>query len=266
MKNSQTYIESGVLELFVYGTLPEKEMVEVAQDVSQDHELLQEVVEIENNLMHLAKAAAPSEPKGVIALREYIYNRKETKVIPLSRKRTPIITFIGWAAAFILLAGVGYLYTENSQLENRIVETERTLLLQESKTQIVETDLNKTKGLLNIIRKQDLITVPLGAQAIAPEAYASVYWDTQNGKAYIDVQGLPEPPEGKVYQVWSLTLEPLTPTSIGVLDQYDVAGNQIFELNNPNESEAFGITLEPEGGSASPTLEQLYTLGVVSAS
>ena len=28
-------------------------------------------------------------------------------------------------------------------------------------------------------------------------------------------------------------------------------------------AEAFGITLEPAGGSVSPTLEQLYTLGKV---
>ncbi|WP_405223104.1 anti-sigma factor domain-containing protein [Dokdonia sp. Asnod1-B02] len=265
MKNSQTYIDSGVLELFVYGTLPEEEMVEIAREVSQDTALLQEVVEIENHLMHLAKAAAPGEPKDVSVLRKYI-NDNETKVIPLSRKQTPIVAFMGWAAAILLLAGIGYLYTENNKLEDRIVDTERELLLQEGKTQVAETNLDQTRGLLNVIRKQDLIAVPLGAQAIAPEAYASVYWDKKSGKAYIDVKGLPEPPKGKVYQVWSLTLEPLTPTSIGVLDQYDASGNQIFELSNPNESEAFGITLEPEGGSASPTLEQLYTLGVVASS
>ena len=38
-----------------------------------------------------------------------------------------------------------------------------------------------------------------------------------------------------------------------------------FTLENANESEAFGITLEPEGGSETPTLEQLYTLGAVGA-
>ena len=265
MRNSQTYIDSGVLELFVYGTLPEKEMVEIAHEVFQDKLLLQEVVEIENHLMHLAKAAAPGEPKDVSSLKKYL-SSGDTKVIPLSRKRTPVIAFIGWAAALLLLAGVGYLYSENNNLEDRIVDTERALLLQEGKTQVAETDLNQTKGLLNVIRKQDLIAVPLGAQAIAPEAYASVYWDKESGMAYIDVKGLPEPPKGKVYQVWSLTLEPLTPTSIGILDKYDPIGNQMFEFSNPNQSEAFGITLEPEGGSSSPTLEQLYTLGVVATS
>ena len=41
--------------------------------------------------------------------------------------------------------------------------------------------------------------------------------------------------------------------------------NKVFALANPNESEAFGITLEPAGGSESPNLEQLYALGVATS-
>lgn len=265
MRDPQAYINTGVLELFVYGTLPEDQMVEVASEVAQDQILLEEVEAIESHLIHLSKSVAPGEPVDFSHVRKYL-EEAQTKVVPLSRKRTPITSYLGWAAALVLLAGLGYLYIQNTKLEEQLVDTERALLLQESKTTLAETDLKKTKDILNVIRKRELITVPLGAQAIAPEAYASVYWDQENNKAYIDVKGLPEPPEGKVYQVWSLTLEPLTPTSMGILDQYDASGNQIFELNNPNQSEAFGITLEPAGGSESPTLEQLYTLGVVATS
>ena len=63
MKDPQTYIDSGVLELFVYGILPEEEMVEVAHIVAQNPVLLQEVISIENSLMKLASAAAPA-PQG----------------------------------------------------------------------------------------------------------------------------------------------------------------------------------------------------------
>ena len=37
----------------------------------------------------------------------------------------------------------------------------------------------------------------------------------------------------------------------------------VWILENTNESQAFGITLEPEGGSETPTMNQLYTLGEV---
>jgi len=48
------------------------------------------------------------------------------------------------------------------------------------------------------------------------------------------------------------------------LDSFTADTNKIFTIKNANNSEAFGITLEPEGGSITPTLEQLYTLGAVS--
>ena len=76
--------------------------------------------------------------------------------------------------------------------------------------------------------------------------------------------GLPEPPEGMVYQVWSLKLKPaLTPTSIGLLSDFTTENNKLFAVSNTGNAEAFGITLEPTGGSKSPTMEQLYTLGAV---
>jgi hypothetical protein len=85
-----------------------------------------------------------------------------------------------------------------------------------------------------------------------------VYW---NKVVYVDAAGLPEPPKGMVYQVWALKLNPLTPTSIGLLDKFDDNNQRIFAVNNTGDAEAFAITLEPAGGSLNPTMEQLYTLG-----
>jgi anti-sigma-K factor RskA len=106
----------------------------------------------------------------------------------------------------------------------------------------------------------------LGGQDVSPTSYAKAYWNIEDQKVFIDAKGLPEPPDGFVYQVWSLKLSPLTPTSVGLLEDFATDENKIFALNNPNDSEAFGITLESAGGSESPNLEQLYTLGVVATS
>jgi hypothetical protein len=48
-----------------------------------------------------------------------------------------------------------------------------------------------------------------------------LYWNKETEVVYIDAAGLPEPPKGMVYQVWALKLNPLTPTSIGLLDNFD---------------------------------------------
>ena len=78
------------------------------------------------------------------------------------------------------------------------------------------------------------------------------------------IRDRPEPPEGKVYQIWSLKLSPtLTPTSIGLLEDFKGNNEKLFAVSGTSDAEAFGITLEPAGGSKSPTMEQLYTLGKV---
>lgn len=93
--------------------------------------------------------------------------------------------------------------------------------------------------------------------------YVTVYYNKEENIAYIDAKGLPTPPEGKVYQVWSLIMDPLTPGSIGLLGDFENTENKFFKIENIPFPEAFGVTLEPEGGSESPILSQLYTLGMV---
>ena len=128
-----------------------------------------------------------------------------------------------------------------------------------------QAEITSKEMLLQEIRDKDVSVIALGGQTVSPSSYAKAYWNKEEQKVIIDAQGLPEPPEGFTYQVWSLKLDPLTPTSLGLLDDFASQDNKLFTLENANESEAFGITLEPEGGSETPTLEQLYTLGAVGA-
>lgn len=66
-----------------------------------------------------------------------------------------------------------------------------------------------------------------------------------------------------VYQLWSLTLDPLTPTSLGTLPIEKESYNKLLRIDNAYDTQAFGITLEEAGGADAPTLERLYTLGVI---
>mgnify|MGYP003669932385 FL=1 len=72
-------------------------------------------------------------------------------------------------------------------------------------------------------------------------SYDKAYWNKEEKKVHIDAKGLPEPPDGFVYQVWSLKLNPLTPTSLGLLKDFKVDENKIFAFANPNESSCKGI-------------------------
>ncbi|MGE5942837.1 MAG: anti-sigma factor domain-containing protein [Flavobacteriales bacterium] len=265
----KAYIESGILELYVAGALSEKENKEVYDLMQQHPEILQEVLEIESAIVKLTGSVPQNNTnKSLEIIKKALgFNGPdEAKIISLVKPKYNWITYTGWAASLILAIGLLWTVTQNNQLKSDIqtVETQKSQL--EIEIEYAKTSLNKAKTLISVLRDENITQVALTGQGPFAATYAKVYWDIDARRIFLDVDGLPDPPQGMVYQVWSLTLNPLTPVSLGTLDQFTTDENKIFEIDNPNQSEAFGITLEPAGGSASPTMEQLYTLGVVAAS
>ncbi|RZN83066.1 MAG: anti-sigma factor [Winogradskyella sp.] len=256
----KAYIESGILELYVAGQLSEQENQEVYELTQKHPEILQEVIAIETALTQLSASASP-HATDFNTIKNKISSNPD--VIELKPKTTHWVAYTGWAASVLL--ALGLLWTLNTK--NTLEEDIQTVTLEKQvlETQIEDArnNLANTKDLLNAIRAKGILAVPLDGQGNFDASYAKVYWNKGNNTIYLDAQGLPDAPKGKVWQVWSLTLNPLTPTSLGTIDNFNTDDNKIFAIVNENESQAFGITLEPEGGSKTPTMEQLYTLGVV---
>ena len=260
----EKYIASGILELYVAGSLSEAENKEVYNMMLEHPEVLQEVLDIEAAIIKLTKAAAPEDKVTFSSILNKLKGTdNDTKVVTLNKPKSSWYNYTGWAAAVILGGGLLWMNNQNSALETQVSEIQIEKDFFETQIEDLNSDLADSKKIINVFRDKDIISVPLAGQAIYPEAYAKAYWNKADKTVYLDLAGLPEPPEGKVYQVWSLTLNPLTPTSLGTIDDFKGDDNKIFNLENANESQAFGITLEPAGGSVSPTLEQLYTLGVI---
>jgi len=264
----EKYIASGVLELYVAGVLTEEENTEVYQFAREYPKIREEILSIEASVLELTKSVTPKfkQRKDFDDLKVRIGERKDTKVVQFPDQKTNWSLYSGWAAAILLGIGVAWFYVQNDQLKTdiKVVEQQNQVLEQ----QIFEArgSLASQNDLLENLRDKNITVVPLGGQEVSPDSYAKAYWNKEQDKVFIDAQGLPEPPDGMVYQVWSLKLDPLTPTSMGLLEDFASDDNKVFTLNNPNQSEAFGITLEPAGGSEAPNLEQLYTLGAVASS
>lgn len=268
------YIESGILELYVAGALSETENQEVYELMLKHPEILQEVLEIEAAVIKLTAATSRGVNSSLLSLikEKLIFNKEDTKVVSITQPTYNWLTYGGWAATIILGVGLFWTLNQNNTLKSDLQTAESDLRAAEIEQSYLETQiadaktgLEANKQLLSVLRSKDIISVPLGGQGDFANTYAKVYWDKETDRIYLDAQGLPEAPEGKVYQVWSLTLNPLSPTSLGIIEDFNTDDNKIFEITNANESQAFGITLEPEGGSESPTMEQLYTLGVVAS-
>lgn len=262
--STEEIISSGKLELYVTGSLPIEEAAEMAEAIEKDPQLRKEVEAIEAALLDLASSVSPGTSSSVW---QRILNsiRSVRTLDDTGSKSTNWAAISGWAAAVLAVGGIFWLLNTNSSLQEEleITSTEKSDLQDQLKD--TESQLASSEEILDILRSKDFNTIVLpGNQAVAPDAFAKVYFDKTNKVAYIDSRGLPAASGTNVYQAWSLKLDPLTPTSMGLLDQANEVEEGIYKFENVPDPEAFGITLEPAGGSETPTLTQLYTLGTVS--
>jgi anti-sigma-K factor RskA len=269
--NNNELISSGELELYVAGLLSEERSIQISEIIEQDNKVRKEVEEIENVVMRLAKESTTSKQQDFSdVLKKIVTDRiaDDPKIISLDNKsketdKQKSFSFskvAGWAAAAVFLILFGIQFQNNDEINKSLnASIEDKEALQDS-IQQQQFELNFKENLLATITSENTKIIELAGQDISPASKVKVFWDTDNNKVVIDAKSLPEAPQDMVYQVWSLKLEPLTPTSLGLLENYS-ANKELFVLENTNASEAFGITLEPAGGSKTPTLEKLYVLG-----
>lgn len=255
------YIDSGILELYVYGLLSEAENEEVNQMAKKHPQIGQEIIAIEKAIVNISTGFSPFLSADNYEKIKAKLELKHSKVIPLVG-RNKRLQYMGWAAAVLLLVGLGYEYNKLNQAQSLVATAEAEKAKVQEALVSSEIKSKQTQDALAIVRDVKNTVVTLGGQAVSPQSYAKAYYNKDTQVVYIDAVGLPEPPQGMVYQVWALKLNPLTPTSIGLLENFST-DQKLFAVDKANGAEAFGITLEPAGGSKSPTMEQLYALGKV---
>lgn len=265
-------ISSGELELYVAGMVSDGRAVEISNLIKTDKDIKKEVEAIEKIIMKLAKESTVSKQQDFSKVLKQIVSQRvliqDGKTISKNKNKTSkyilLNSYIGWAAAAVFLIFFAFQYQQNLQVtENLMVYTQINEEL-ENKIKAQNFSLDQKEELLSTVISENTKMIDLAGQEVSPESLVKVFWNTEMNKVVIEAENLPEAPEGMVYQVWSLTLEPLIPTSIGLLEDYS-PDKALFTFYNPNASEAFGITLEPAGGSKTPTLEQLYVLGALKA-
>jgi anti-sigma-K factor RskA len=65
------------------------------------------------------------------------------------------------------------------------------------------------------------------------------------------MNGVPAPPAGKVYQMWLIPKDGSAPVSQGLMDEAALSKPAV--VKGIASAAALGITVEPVGGSATPT-------------
>ena len=117
---------------------------------------------------------------------------------------------------------------------------------------------------LSVLSSPDYQAIALVGTDVSPESAARVFWNPGAEQLYLSPGNLPEPPADRQYQLWAIVDG--NPVSAGVFEVAPDAASLQALSSQITQASAFAITLEPRGGSPSPTLEAMYVQGAVSDS
>lgn len=276
--NIQAYIDSGILEAYVNGSLSEEESRKVDELAEQHPEIRQELLEIQQalavfaasrragpkpppltQLMEAAAQAAPQatpEDEGV----------EDGEEEPLTGRR--LWTGYALVAAVALLLGlgmvVGSLFMQLRHLKadmealrasNEQLKAENAYISQQY--QVLRKSPERVEQAAAVMADPGSQQVQLTGLPAAPQAQARIYWHNQRD-VYLVVDELPEPPQGHQYQLWAI-IDGVS-VDAGIFDHHHHM-QKLGEITG--EVSAFAVTLEEQGGRPVPNLNRMYMKGEV---
>lgn len=164
------------------------------------------------------------------------------------------------ASLVLLLVTGGMVLQQRSQiadLQGQLAEQQRaqTVAATRHQEQIAQLQgqLAQREAVQALVNAPDGQVVQMEQRGMEVKLFA----DPNSERAYIVINGLPDPGKGRDYQIWlSPDGENMQPVSVGVFP--DNSGRWLLEADKPLSSYRWiGLTEEPEGGSPKPTSKPL---------
>uniref|UniRef100_UPI0037513E1D anti-sigma factor n=1 Tax=Flavobacterium sp. TaxID=239 RepID=UPI0037513E1D len=176
--DTKQYIESGILELYVYGLLTEIENVEVSQMAKKNKEIENEIISIEKAIVNLSTSFSPFLSAENFEKIKAKLDLKYSKVIEM-KPQNNWNQYIGWAAAVVLLLGIGYQYTQLSETQNQVASIEKEKINLQDTLVDLKGKNKQTLTALTVIRDAKNTVINLGGQAVSPTSSAKIYWNKE---------------------------------------------------------------------------------------
>ena len=282
MENINTYIETGILEQYVLGELSPEEMIIVEEKATQHSEVKNELAAIELALEKFAIANAV-QPPAYIADKTFsglkldqqsdemkIHPEKNIKhnILPLNSKSTNVSTlkFALAACIALLLVSVAALYITYSKLNDAhdqiasLNVDNQKFAANVSKLEYQNSGLTES---VEFTRNKEWTTVQLAGVKNTPEAKMDVYWNKAKQDVVINytAMNLPDTDGAHQFQLWALVDG--KPISLGTFGGKSTPDKATVNMQGIENAQAFAVTIEPNGGSASPSMEKMVVMGSV---
>lgn len=288
--NLSEIIESGLIELYAMNALSAAEAAQVEAWAAEFPEVRAEIEEAQSALELYAQAHAvePSasmkakimanfeadlagnlKEKDIRDSKDIKNNIATPKNDPLPPTSAQVSTtpqnapsgpnfgrVLPWAiAAMSLVAAVSFFMKANNTT-TQLSDCQKESVQLADKQQVIVGLQQK----MNVLRSVDTKAIYLKRApnlTLPKDLLVKIYWNAKEKATLLTILNLPKPPKGKQYQLWAIEGKN-APVDAGVIT-YDVTSVQ--PMKGFEKVDAFAITLENEGGSVVPTLDQMYVLG-----
>lgn len=275
--NIQEYLASGALEAYALGLGSDAERRETEKLLAEHPALQTELQSIQAGLEVYATVHAVQPPDALksrvmtaIAASEEAnipVNTAENntptapKVVALAPNKRFTMAMAAVWALFVVSAGAALFFYNKWQQ----AEAGYQGLLAE-KTQLAEAyDATRTRyeameSVQQALQAPGNRLIQLAGTQNAPEAAALLAWNPQSGEVKLLASAMPVNSSDTQYQLWAIVDG--QPQDAGVFDVGDDK-MQLLAMKSFTKAQAFAVTVEPRGGSSSPTLSTMVVLGEV---
>ncbi len=246
--NKEQFLETGLLEQYILGLTDEEETELVEKYLNQYPELKEKVQDAQQSLEQYARqyALRPPEELRERVVREVRHFEPATQSFSFDWRK-----WVSYAALIALTAG---LFFSNRALQRNQNQLQKANL-QLTECQREKNDLTESAAIAAFFSDQGTQTIYLGGSAPSGGEHAIAYWNIDDQKAFVNIADLPEPPEGKQYQIWVDVDGEMINAGLLALNE------SIQPITFHPDAESLNITVEPLGGSNHPTVEKLLVNG-----
>lgn len=258
----EDYISSGILESYLLGELDENDRAMVERMEANHAEIKTELEQIAITLEIIYQKTAVSPPgylKDQIQKKSSLAasNAQSLKIASESSGDFGYMIAASISIAILTSLLAFYFYHQwqstKHQLQDVIAQHQEVA----DNYQLVNQQLNTLNQAVEVFKNPEYIRVLMKGTTNAPSSLATVYWNDHTREVYLHMHSLQKLSSDKQYQLWAIVEG--KPVDIGVFDHAD----QLIKMQSIGRAAAFAVTIEPKGGSATPTLETMQVIGYI---
>ncbi|MBC7883969.1 MAG: anti-sigma factor [Saprospiraceae bacterium] len=258
----KSYIESGILELYVLGQLSPEEEKDVQDKQAKYEEIRREIHEISLGLEKYGRLKGIKAPENVAGklfeqLPPKSFDEKPPKGQKLSSDQNSGLKWNLLTSLFLLISLLAFtLYLlEKFEHNTDILKYENSKKICDS----ITTQQQQQFAVLQQINDPNNKIIDMTATPAYAGIVAYLHYNEADKKNFLQLVSLPDIGPDQVFQLWSLK-DGADPMPLDIFKDK----NNIIEVAFIDQTLTYAITIEPAGGSKSPSLDKLIgTIGVI---